>query len=46
MWLELLREECGITPADTLAMEKEANELMAIMNTMINNTKDKADNRK
>jgi len=46
LWLELLREECGITPADTLAMEKEANELMAIMNTMINNTKDKADNRK
>ena len=41
MWLELLREECGIAPADTLPMEKEADELMAIMTTMINKTKDK-----
>jgi four helix bundle protein len=41
MWLELLREECGIIPAETLPMEKEADELMAIMTTMINKTKDK-----
>lgn len=41
LWLELLREECGIAPADTLPMEKEANELMAIMTTMINKTKGK-----
>lgn len=41
-WLELLREECGILPADTLPMEKEADELMAIMTTTINNTKTKA----
>jgi four helix bundle protein len=41
MWLELLREECGMTPADTLPMEKEADELMAIMTTMINKTKNK-----
>ena len=41
MWLELLREECGIAPADTLPMEKEADELMAIMTTMINKTKGK-----
>jgi len=46
MWLELLREECGIAPADTLPMEKEADELMAIMTAMINKTKNKADNRK
>jgi hypothetical protein len=41
LWLELLREDCGIAP-DTLPMEKEANELMAIMTTMINRTKDKS----
>jgi len=39
MWLELLREECGIAPADTLPMEREANELVAIMTTMVNKTK-------
>lgn len=39
LWLELLREDCGIAPADTLPMEKEADELMAIMTTMINRTK-------
>src|ERR1017187_2394078 len=42
MWLELLREECGITPTDTLPMEKEADELMAIMTAMINRTKGKS----
>jgi four helix bundle protein len=44
MWLELLREECGIASADTLPMEKEADELMAIMTTMINKTKGKNNN--
>jgi hypothetical protein len=42
LWLELLREDCGIAPADTLPMEKEADELMAIMTTMINRTKGKS----
>ena len=42
MWLELLREDCGITPTDTLLLEKEADELMAIMTTMINRTKGKS----
>jgi four helix bundle protein len=42
MWLELLRGECGIAPADTSPLEKEADELMAIMTTIINNTKTKA----
>jgi four helix bundle protein len=41
LWLELLREECGIAPTATLPMEKEADELMAIMTTMINKTKGK-----
>jgi hypothetical protein len=40
----LLREECGIASADTLPMEKEADELMAIMTTMINKTKGKNNN--
>jgi len=42
LWLELLREECGIAPTATLPMEKEADELMAIMTTMINKTKGKS----
>jgi four helix bundle protein len=46
LWLELLREDCGITPTDTLPMEKEADELMAIMTVMINKTRDKAESRK
>jgi four helix bundle protein len=41
LWLELLRENCGILPPNTLPMEKEAGELMAIMTTMINKTKNK-----
>lgn len=36
-----VREECGIAPTDTLPLEKEADELMAIMTTMINKTKGK-----
>jgi four helix bundle protein len=42
LWLELLREDCGIAPADTLLMETEADELMAIMTTMTNRTKGKS----
>jgi four helix bundle protein len=42
LWLELLCEECGIDPALTKPLEKEANELMAIMTTMINRTKGKS----
>jgi four helix bundle protein len=45
LWLELLREECGILPAATLPMEKEADELMAIMTVMINKTKNKVESR-
>jgi four helix bundle protein len=36
LWLELLREECGIDPTLTKPLENEADELMT---TMINKTK-------
>ena len=39
LWLELLREECGISPALTEPLEKESSELMSIFTTMINRTK-------
>ena len=45
LWLELLREECGIEPALTLPLEKESSELMAIFTTMINKTKTKVESR-
>ena len=46
MWLELLREDCGIASADTLPIEKEADELIAVMTAMVNRTKIRAENRK
>jgi four helix bundle protein len=39
LWLELLREECGIAPALTEPLDKESSELIAIFTTMINRTK-------
>ena len=38
LWLELLREECGISASETQPLEQEASELIAIMTTMINRT--------
>jgi hypothetical protein len=38
MWLELLREECGIDPQITKPIEQEAGELMAILTTIIRRT--------
>ena len=35
LWLELLREECGIDPALTSSIEQESNELIAIMTTIV-----------
>jgi four helix bundle protein len=48
LWLELLREECGIDPALTKPLEAEASELMAIFTTMIKRTveKHKTESRK
>jgi four helix bundle protein len=40
LWLELLREDCGVAAELTLAHEQEANELIAIMTTIINRTRD------
>ena len=41
LWLELLREECGIDPTLTEPIEQESNELIAIMTTMIRRTGEK-----
>ena len=38
LWLELLREECGISPHLTEPLEKESSELIAIFTTMIKRT--------
>jgi four helix bundle protein len=40
LWLELLREECGIDPERTTPLEKEASELIAIMTTMVRRTQE------
>ena len=41
LWLELLEEESGIESAKIQPIHKEANELIAIMTTMIHKTKNK-----
>ena len=41
LWLELLREECGIEPTMTQPLEIESSELIAIFTTMINKTKNR-----
>jgi len=38
LWLELLCEECGIEPSLTQPIEQEADELIAIITTMIRRT--------
>jgi four helix bundle protein len=42
LWLELLREECGIDAGRTGPLEAEASELIAIITTMIKKTKGKS----
>ena len=39
LWLELLREECGVGEAMLRPLEVEADELIAIMTTMVRRTK-------
>ena len=46
LWMELLREECGVDGTLTLPLESEASELMAILTTMINRTKARDNGRK
>jgi hypothetical protein len=41
LWLELLREDCGISSALTAPLEKESNELAAIFTTMMNRTRNR-----
>jgi four helix bundle protein len=41
LWLELLREECGVPIEQTRQIEQEAGELIAIMTTIIRRTEDK-----
>jgi len=40
LWLELLREECGMD--STLLLEAESNELLSILTTIIKRTKEKS----
>ena len=39
LWLELLREECGVDASQTKPLETESSELIAIFTTMINRTR-------
>ena len=39
LWIELLREECGIMGVEIDALQRETNELVAILVTMANNTR-------
>lgn len=39
LWLELLRDDCGVMPASVEPVWKEADELIAIFVTMSRNTK-------
>ncbi len=41
LWLELLREECGIETSLTKPLEAESSELLAIFTTMINRTEER-----
>ncbi len=43
LWLELLREECGISAALSQPLEDESSELIAIFTTIINRTKERQD---
>jgi four helix bundle protein len=45
LWLELLREECQVSPELTRPLETEAGELLAIFTTMINKTKKKTESK-
>ena len=40
LWLELLREECGVSAEQTCKIEAEAEELIAILTSMIRRTRD------
>ena len=39
LWIELLREECGINGSNIDTLQRETNELVAILVTMAKNTR-------
>jgi hypothetical protein len=39
LWIELLREECGIVGESIEELQRETNELVAILVTMSKNTR-------
>ncbi|MBM4223733.1 MAG: four helix bundle protein [Gammaproteobacteria bacterium] len=39
LWIELLREDCGMDPSLTQPLEVEASELIAIITSMITRTR-------
>src|SRR5437870_5889152 len=41
LWLELLRDDCGIQEESLEALHRETGELLAILVTMVNRTKGK-----
>ena len=43
LWLELLREECGVDASQTKPLETESSELIAIFTTMINRTRSRSE---
>ncbi len=43
LWLELLREDCGVQSAFTQPLEAESSELIAILTTMVKKTQRKAE---
>jgi len=45
LWLELLRDDCQIRADEVDPIHREAGELIAIMVTMVNNTKQKTESR-
>jgi len=42
LWLELLREECGLDQAMTGPLEQEASDLIAILTTIAKRTKERS----
>lgn len=44
LWLELLRDDCGVNLSEITALWQEADELIAIFVTMAKNTKSKPEN--
>jgi four helix bundle protein len=44
LWIELLRDDCGVGPPALEELHHEADELIAVLVTMVNRTKTKAEN--